>query len=149
VLAQVMQTRLNRRLRLITRLAGGHSVITCDITGMKDLTGMRDEEMLPDSSVPVMLRYHQQRVAERGGQVVQYQPQSVVDDLFTEQRAWAAALVRAGYANFLTPDQNTFRHSAKGAWELTKNTMRGMRTISEQNEKAKARNKAWKERHGG
>jgi hypothetical protein len=148
VVAYVIHSKLNRRVRFYTRLADTRWIITSDMTTTTDLSGLQDQEMLPNVPPSVLLKYHRDRLYDVKDSIDPFDPVTVIEDFYARDYEVADKLEELGYIHYLTPDRDVYRHTAAGAWRISTHFLRSTGKIDEQTKRAKARKKAWQAKHG-
>ncbi len=127
------------RYALTTRLQSGRRIRTVDVSGVADLSGIEDTQMLPRVPFDVVLYYHQQRVAAAGEPVVAFDPDTLAAEELASQRERAARMVGMGLARYRDPGQQVWSYSLRGALQITLNYMRALSHVQQRANLAKAK----------
>ena len=138
ILLAVVHSRVGR-YSLTTRLQSGRRIRTADVSGVRDLSGLEDQQMLPGVPLEVVIYYHQQRVAAAEEPATPFDPASLADEEYTFQRERVARMVQMGLARYRDPEQTSWSYSMQGAWQLAWQHVRTASNVKQQSELAKAK----------
>jgi hypothetical protein len=132
VLLWVLHHALGGRHRLITRSADGHWLITSSITGLRDLSGLQDEQMLRNAPLAALEECHRQRLAAWGRPAMPWDPRSVAPDILAYERSRVEHMAAAGLARYLHRGY-VYRYTLRGAARLTRHSVSELCTTVAEN----------------
>jgi hypothetical protein len=133
----VLHGKLAGRRRLITRSSDGHWLVTSNVTGVKDLSGLVDEKGL-DVPLPVLEAYHRERLAAWDHPVNPWVVSTVAADVLAFERERVHRMTAAGYARYVMPG-HTYTYRPAGAARLTLAYLGDMLALPAESQSAEAR----------
>jgi hypothetical protein len=126
-----------KRTTLLSRLANNRILVTTDELGTEDLSGTRDLELLMNAHLPELHALHQQRLLNSSAAAIPFSTTNLSGQFEELNQIRVDALVQRGFAKFITPDQNTFRYTLKGAWvNATSGYLRGLKRAEAQKDRS-------------
>ena len=112
-----------KKYELISRMLSGPWLVTADMIAVRDLSGLRWEEMLPDAPLYMGLHHHRDRLRRAGQPSVPFSAESVLADYADFEQRHVNRLKELKLARLVGPGQEkwvfTIRGAAKVAWQAT------------------------------
>jgi hypothetical protein len=94
----LLRHRRAARIMLISQFEGSRWLITCNVSGARDIVGLEDEQMYPKATFQVLRSFHAERLAQRGEVPIRFAPDSAVADIASHWREQAMQAVNLGFA---------------------------------------------------
>jgi len=95
---------LSRRCILMSHFASKRWMLTSDISGAADLSGLEMNEMFPNSSFEQLLSYHQSRLQIYGDQPLAIESPTAA--LIQHDREQNEQMVKSGMARYVSSDHS-------------------------------------------
>jgi hypothetical protein len=118
VLLWLQHSKLAPRLKLISQFAGDRWLITTDVYGARDLSGLNEEMMVPQAKLDELLERHRATLAARNETPIPFAPASAVEQVVQHERNRLARMVENGSAKYVSADQGVWKHTACGAMRV-------------------------------
>lgn len=93
-------------------------LITTDIAGAADLSGLEEQEMLSKASFAGMLLHHRQHIAAYGQPPIPFVAETLVQDLHHHELLRFGLMQAAGLVKPIAGREDTWVYSARGAAKL-------------------------------
>jgi hypothetical protein len=106
---------LAARYRLISAADGGRWLVTTNVRGETDFSGLTEEMELPHDNFEVVWRFHQVRLAQWPRETKAFDERSLGKMFLDRERLRARELVKRGLARFVDPAEEVFVHTFAAA----------------------------------
>jgi len=125
-----------RRTRLYTRLRDGGIVMTIDDHTVMDLSQTTDAKVLMRADFEELARVHARRIIVLSDEALPYARENLAEQLNQRESERVSLLVSLGYGRYLDSQKTVWRHTIRGAWQLTfAGVFRGVRDAEDQSER--------------
>jgi hypothetical protein len=114
-----MHEGLGRRYNLISSFDGDRWLITSDILGGQDLSGLELEEMLPEVEFAVVFDYHLERVTNVGEKPLSVDADNVARMILEHERNRVESMAKRGLVRYLDAEKQTWLYTPKGAAKIS------------------------------
>jgi hypothetical protein len=124
---------------LRTQFANGRILESSDQSGLEDLSGLIQREVLLNAGVEELLDFHERRVRATGTPPVPFKPGAGQQEYDQMDLDRGARWVLMGLAYWVNPEKTIIRMTVRGTWAHLKSMVRQMRKLGSQSERTEIR----------
>src|SRR6185312_724109 len=139
ILVKTLYMKVSSRCLMISQLPGDRWIITCDLVGTKDLSGLHAEEMLPGANFAAMLLYHRQRLEAQPEPVGPFPANGLPEPLHRHGLLRYQTMQAAGLVSPVRDFSATWVYTARGAAQLAGAQIRTMFAMNRARELSNAK----------
>jgi hypothetical protein len=122
--------------RLVTALTTGKLMVTGNVMGLRDITGQRDEVMVPSRDFAIVYGHHRQRIAPMLADVIPFSPTQTAADHMEHDRERASRMIAMGLARWRDGERMRWKVTWRGATRMYGRRFK-LRDVSKAGELAK------------
>jgi hypothetical protein len=124
--------KMGARHMLMSRYASRRWMITSNLSGAADLSGLEMNEMLPDTSLQTLLNHHQSRLDSYPEVPLPFESATAPAALIQHDREQTEEMVRKGLARYTSADRSTGKMTFRGAARMTYLFIKQLRSLPAQ-----------------
>ncbi|MHC5083940.1 MAG: hypothetical protein ACYTET_08405 [Planctomycetota bacterium] len=120
------------RMYLHSRTMDGPILVTTDMSGEADLSGLLDTEVLWNCHLDELYDLHRERLAAWDNELEYFEPDDALEEFELIERQRVRVMVNAKLAQYVGYDQNAWRYTWKGGFMMRTRFIKSMKTCDTQ-----------------
>jgi len=131
-------TKLKKTV-LRTKLANGRILESADESGLEDLSGLMQREVLLNAGIEELLGFHERRVRMANALPVPFKAEAVQEEYDQMDLERGTRWVLLGLAYWVDEKKTIIRMTVRGTWAHLKSTFRQIGKLTDQQERTQIR----------